>query len=1029
MPLLDCRREADRGTVQLVLTRGENIDGTRVPQANRIDKLVDRVRAACAGEEGWPGHDARDTAYYTHACGLLGLLTDDGQPTDAGRALNALTGDAALRALAARVEASEVGAAWLGYCGARGLQELDESSALPFLLTRSSLSPSTAARRAATLRQWLAALRAHAPQVPNARPLPGHALAFLHQAPDSRLPTRMLNWAERNGVRAFHDLLKWSPAELLAEKNLGRGSVTQTVALVEAATGLSWRELRVLLHGAAQPLPAPEADPDPDGADLPWDAFRTRLSEALLAAPVDEVQLPTRMRNFCAREGITTIGELVAIPYADLAERRNLGRKSLRESRAELSLMAACGHTRIGGDAAEFSLEDHDDVFALLRSELRRLPPTDRMVLTRRAGLHGATATLADIGDMLGVSRERVRQLESRGIKQLAARWWVAPLRAALEAQLRDGVRPVAELSADPFFRPLQDQAEEFDYFLDRLYGDDLSIVHINEQPMLVTGGRRQVADAESELLRTAKQLSFPVPEALVLGLAPRFANPIAKGLAPYFADTLQAHLVVTSSPSGRIVTGIGHTLANTKLAYLESQQGPVPVADLEARFGRGHLPPEAVYVGIGMVSLPKFVPDFYLWQRRLVPLCVAVMSAGDPLRQWSTPQLLEEIEDQVQLPDWLGHWHLASMCRLSDAVDYRGRLRVALPSRDGDQDRVHTNDAARSALLAHGAPMLIDALVANLVASAGAAELATSQMLCRLPFLRVSDTHVGLAERDLPGGLAAIPAAVAALESELEEQQQGLAPLEALDTVHSLGEPHTQWSSAMLLSVARSMGSLRTTTSGAIGLAEWDRERVPTYRSVLEEHLRSGAGRAAVDSLQAAIETRFGSRPTRATLTAIAHGIGARLDGAFVLSESRVSATRPPPPLDLPDPLSIPGFPLMAVATFSAFLREPVGDIHALIARANAYVAQFEFAQQDNEFIDPDEARALAAASATLLQATANDPNPNRRQLAWAAVRYFECPDDGDNDFVIGGLDDDAAVMNAVAAYLDLPHCTVAWT
>jgi hypothetical protein len=118
-----------------------------------------------------------------------------------------------------------------------------------------------------------------------------------------------------------------------------------------------------------------------------------------------------------------------------------------------------------------------------------------------------------------------------------------------------------------------------------------------------------------------------------------------------------------------------------------------------------------------------------------------------------------------------------------------------------------------------------------------------------------------------------------------------------------------------------------------------------------------------------------------------------------------------------------------MAVATFSAFLREPVGDIHALVARANTYVAQFEDAQRDNEFIDPDEARALAAASATLLQATANDPNPNRRQLAWAAVRYFECPDDGDNDFVIGGLDDDAAVMNAVAAYLDLPHCTVAWT
>jgi hypothetical protein len=674
-------------------------------------------------------------------------------------------------------------------------------------------------------------------------------------------------------------------------------------------------------------------------------------------------------------------------------------------------------------------LDDYQDVFALLRFELKRLPPSDRLIVTRRAGLNGASATLADIGDMLGVSRERVRQLEARALRGLAARWWVAPLRAALEQQLHQGVRPVSELAQAPFFAPLEDQHEEFDYFLDRLYGDDLSIVHVNDHPMLVTGGRRQVAEAEAELLRAVKQLSFPVPEALVFALAPRFANPIAPGLAPHFAEALQARLVVAQSPSGRIVTGVGHTLVNTKLAYLESQAEPVPVSELDARFGRGALPDEAIYVARGLVSLPKHVPDFYLWQRRLVPLCVAVMSAGEPERQWSTPQLLEEIEDQVQLPDWLGHWHLASMCRLSDAVDYRGRLRVALPSRDGDQARVQGHDAARDALLSHGAPMPIDSLQAHLLSAAGTPELAASQMLCRLPFVRVSDTHVGLAERDLPGGLGAVPAAVAALESELEEQQLGLAPVEALDTVHSLGDPYSQWTSAMLLSVARAMGNLRTTNSGAIGLAEWERERVPTHRSVAEELLRSGAGKASVDALQAAIEARFGSRPVRASLHTIAHSLGARLDGAFILSESRVSATRPPPPLELPDPLSIPGFPLMAVATFSAFLREPVEDLHALIARANAYVAQFEEAQQDNEFIDPDEARALAAASATLLQATANDPNPNRRQLAWAAVRYFECPDDGDNDFVIGGLDDDAAVMNAVAAYLDLPQCTVAWT
>ncbi|MEZ4329959.1 MAG: DNA-directed RNA polymerase subunit alpha C-terminal domain-containing protein [Polyangiales bacterium] len=1017
-----------------MLTRGENIDGTLVPQANRIDKLVDRVRAACAGEDGWPGHDPRDTGYYSHAAALLGLLDEQQRATPAAHALVALPEEDQLAALARHVEASLVGQAWLTYCGARGLRELDESSAEPFLLARSNLSPSTASRRAATLRQWLAALRDHAPPVHDPHPLSGAAVAFLHQevAADVRLPTRMLNWAARADVHTYADLLQRTRAQLAGEKNLGRGSIAQTSAVVEAATKLSWEDLHAALRARQRPSAAPPADADDqayaDGT-LPWDAFATQLPAWLLAAPVELAQLPTRMRNHCAREGLATIGALVAIPHADLRETRNLGRKSVRESHEAILAMAARGHTGAAGDPPEPTLDDHTDVFALLRAELKRLTPNDRLVVTRRAGLNGAPATLSDIGEMLGVSRERVRQYETRAVRALAARWWVEPLRAALEAHLQQGVRPVSELAQTPFFAPVAEQTEEFDFFLDRLYGDDLSIVHVNDQPMLATGGRRQVAEAEAELLRTVKQLSFPVPEALVLGLAPRFANPIAPGLAPHFADTLRARLVVADGAEGRTVTGVGHTLQNAKLAHLEAHPEPVAVSELETRFGRGAIPDEAIYVARGHVTLPKHVPDFYLWQRRLVPLCVAVMSAGDPARQWSTPQLLEEIEDQVQLPEWLGHWHLASMLRLSDAVDYRGRLRVALPSRDGDQARVHVDDAARDALLKHGAPLAHAALLAHLTGTAGASETGATQLLARLPFVRVSDTHVGLAERDLPGGLEAIPAAVAALETELEEQQEGLAPVEAVAAVHALGAPHTRWTLPMLLSVVRAMGNLRTTGAGAVGLSEWERERMPTHRSMLDEALRTGGGRASVELLQDTIEARFGARPSRATLNVSAHALGARLDGAFIVSASHASATTPPPPLELPDPLSIPGFPLVAVNTFSAFLSEPVGDFAALAARAQAYVAQFEAAQHDNEFIDADEARALASVSGTLLAAVADDPDPTRRQLAWAAVRYFECEDDGDNDFVIGGLDDDAAVMNSVAAYLDLPHCTVAWT
>lgn len=65
---------------------------------------------------------------------------------------------------------------------------------------------------------------------------------------------------------------------------------------------------------------------------------------------------------------------------------------------------------------------------ALLREELTaivgRLPPREAQVLRWRYGLEGATPlTLAEVGEALGVSRERARQLEERALKHLREAW------------------------------------------------------------------------------------------------------------------------------------------------------------------------------------------------------------------------------------------------------------------------------------------------------------------------------------------------------------------------------------------------------------------------------------------------------------------------------------------------------------------------------------------------------------------------------------------------------------------------------
>jgi RNA polymerase primary sigma factor len=130
---------------------------------------------------------------------------------------------------------------------------------------------------------------------------------------------------------------------------------------------------------------------------------------------------------------------------AEVAESAKLPVKQVREVRAAARAVASLDKPIGDDDSASFG-----DLFAseertpdeqvevelterALHEAIADLPPREQEILNLRYGLSGAAEpkSLEEIGRILGITRERVRQLEKEALRRLAERREIAAIRAA----------------------------------------------------------------------------------------------------------------------------------------------------------------------------------------------------------------------------------------------------------------------------------------------------------------------------------------------------------------------------------------------------------------------------------------------------------------------------------------------------------------------------------------------------------------------------------------------------------------------
>ncbi|MEU2625255.1 DNA-directed RNA polymerase subunit alpha C-terminal domain-containing protein, partial [Streptomyces sp. NPDC007157] len=83
---------------------------------------------------------------------------------------------------------------------------------------------------------------------------------------------------------------------------------------------------------------ARELNIDAEGIDMGPNPVDTALA-ADLALPIEELELTVRSYNCLKREGVHSVGELLARSEADLMDIRNFGTKSIDEVKEKLATM------------------------------------------------------------------------------------------------------------------------------------------------------------------------------------------------------------------------------------------------------------------------------------------------------------------------------------------------------------------------------------------------------------------------------------------------------------------------------------------------------------------------------------------------------------------------------------------------------------------------------------------------------------------------------------------------------------------
>ncbi len=661
--------------------------------------------------------------------------------------------------------------------------------------------------------------------------------------------------------------------------------------------------------------------------------------DPILLRSVDYLDLTVRSANCIKAEGIDYIGDLVQYTEMGLLKLPNLGNKSLREindvlASRELSLgvrlenwppgslktegellktisLDKTSPTEIKNELASRSsslgapsladielLDDADQLRLIsatsLKSHFERalssLKDRDRQVIEYRTGYKGTAMTLEAVGEVVGVTRERIRQIQKKYItKIIKAELWDDCIALKIGQLLIDRSAPLyiemLEIE-DPWFEGFMGNYQHLSAIIELFSENEIRIININGASVVSRIKPEDwdecVSHFRGSLRGKAKEgvwTRHDIDMTFNAGLSDKGAPELVPLMWGEFEDALQFE---NESGEAKLLT-FGVSAESAVQAVMLQAESPLHFAEVAVRATKllgkpvddrlaqnALMRQGAKLYGRGIYGLEKFNPISPRMCDSIRIVVCNLMYEGPRMKQWHANEILTTLQAKFPaLPKELDNYILNIILQGSDRLVYLNRMVWGrMDSNQSVSDRVDMADAFTQILEENGGPLKGKEIKQRLADIRGVSKNLQLQPTERM--IQIGPDFWGLIERDVGGLDTENTKKLDFLCQQLNERQKGIHVSEVEQFVEVSDEPDNLPSAYALLNLAQRDDRLHLGRSMFLGLAEWggDTRRLNIAQAV-RKLLASMVGPMTIAEINARVEDMI-EMPVSGTVTGV---------------------------------------------------------------------------------------------------------------------------------------------------------------